>query len=333
MNRTQMDTTQAETRITHLAGPLDLQGGRDDAVLICVVQDGALYIPSFLEHYRSLGIRHFVFLDNHSSDGTVSLLSTAPDVTLFFTDLPYKNNQLMFQSVLMERFARNRWCLCVDIDEYFDYPYSSMVPFGELLRYLSANEMTAVACQMLDMFPERIERNGAQSFERSEHVYYDLSGIEKSPYWKCNNHVPNKSIRTHSGGIRGSVFGAREICLTKHPLLFFDSRVQRLPGGHWVDRARVADLTGVLFHYKFTSQFYELTEQAVKTGKYFKDSSEYRKYHEVLKKQPTLTIRQASSKRFQRVNRLLEEEFLVVSRQFMKWAQMPLHRRENEVTV
>jgi hypothetical protein len=64
-----------------------------------------------------------VLLDNDSTDDTVSVASEYDDVTVLRTKLPFgvgvedTEGQNLMRRYLIERFGRNRWSLCVDIDE------------------------------------------------------------------------------------------------------------------------------------------------------------------------------------------------------------------------
>ena len=140
--------------IERLHGPEEVPYAEDELVVVCNVRDGRPYVKSFVEHHLSLGVKHIFFLDNGSTDGTVEALKKYENVTVLRTKLPYKEYMYAMRQYLVERFGRGRWCLCVDIDELFDYPYSDVVGLGSLLRYLNGNSYTAVVAQMLDMFPE-----------------------------------------------------------------------------------------------------------------------------------------------------------------------------------
>src|SRR5215210_5008710 len=140
--------------IEHLYGPEEVPYDEDELVLVCLVRDGRPYVRSFVEHHTSMGIKHMFFLDNGSTDGTVEALKEYENVTVLQTGLPYKRYKGSMKQYLIERFGRGRWCLCVDIDELFDYPYSDVVGLDSLLGYLNERSYTAVVAQMLDMFPE-----------------------------------------------------------------------------------------------------------------------------------------------------------------------------------
>jgi hypothetical protein len=179
--------------VQHLHGPEEVSYGEDELMVVCLVRDGRPYIKSFVEHYRSLGVRHIAFLDNASEDGTVEALREYDNVTVLRTELPYKapggtvgnswTREVLFKQYLVSRFGgQNRWCLCADIDELFDYPYSDLVSLGAFLRYLRSRSYTALATQMLDMFPEEPLSGQSKSVDeplKERHRFYDISNIKK----------------------------------------------------------------------------------------------------------------------------------------------------------
>jgi hypothetical protein len=109
------------SKVKHLHGPQKVSYSLDELLVIAVVRTGELYIYSFLEHYRSIGVKHFVFLDNGSIDRTVKLLCAQEQVTVLQTDAPYNKYENTMKRYLAERFSDGRWNLCADIDELFDY--------------------------------------------------------------------------------------------------------------------------------------------------------------------------------------------------------------------
>jgi hypothetical protein len=88
---------------------------------------------------------------------------------------------------------------------------------------------------------------------------------------------------------------------------------------HGVDDARIADFTCVLFHYKFLEHFHEQAVRWVQEGNHWNNSAEYKKYLEVLDKNPSLRVKQETSKEVRGVNDLLEDQFLVVSSDYVNW--------------
>src|SRR5215213_11113747 len=139
--------------------------------------------------------------------------------------------------------------------------------------------------------------------------------------------LESDEIEFFSGGIRSTLFRSTSL-LTKFPLVFSDGRIKPMDdSSHWVDNARIADLTGVLFHYKFLDgHFHKQAARAVREGQYYNNSALYRKYLRVLEGNPNLRIKQESSREIGSVNDLLEDGFLVVSEDYM----MLVYEQEEE---
>jgi hypothetical protein len=315
--------------IEHLHGPEEVAYREDELVVVCLVRDGRPYVKSFVEHYRSLGAKHLFFLDNNSTDGTVEALKNYNDVTVLQTMLPYKEYKHLMKQYLIARFGKkDRWCLCVDIDELFDYPYSDVIGLGSLLRYLNGNSYTAVAAQILDMLSEEplAGRGGNLEDEPLKELnrFYDISNISRMRFkelphrHKRNNTLQSDEIEIFRNGVRSAIFSDRPL-LTKFPLVFTDGRIKPFDrSSHWVDNAKIADITCVLFHYKFLDgHFYK---QAMRQGHYHNDSARYthyKKYLEILDRNPTLQVKRESARELKGVNDLVENGFLVVSEEYM----------------
>jgi len=321
--------------VQHLHGPWEISGGDDELVVLCLVRDGEPWVHTFIEHYFSLGARHLVFLDNGSTDGTVAAACGHDNMTVLRTELSFgagvegTEGQNLMRRYLIERFGKHRWSLCVDIDELFDFPYSDIISLDSFLRYLNSKSYTAVAAQMLDMFPERLSVNSAlgtaEEF-KEEYRFYDISKIERSKIKEnkaagANNFMDSDEVAAKvKGGIRRDVFGYKPL-LTKYPLLFSDGTLEHL-GVHAIRNARVSDVTCVLLHYKFYAfalqeYWYKAIEYKRGRGPFMR--SRYERYLEVLEGEPELHLRQESSRELSGVNDLLENGFLVASEDYIGW--------------
>jgi Glycosyl transferase family 2 len=193
--------------VEHVHGPEEVSYGMDELVVLCLVRDGRPYVRSFVEHYFSMGVKHLVFLDNGSTDGTVEALKGYDNVTVLRTKLPFKEHQGSMKRYLVKRFGRGRWSLYVDIDELFDYPYSDVVGLGSLLGYLNHNSYTAVVAQMLDMFPEEPLSGRALDMDeplKEQHRFYDLSNLKRrsiTEHKRCPPTTPTGATKSrHSPG-------------------------------------------------------------------------------------------------------------------------------------
>ncbi len=313
--------------IQHLHGPEEVNYSLNELVVFCLVRNGRSYVRPFIEYYLSLGAKHIILLDNGSTDGTVQMAREYENVTVFWTNLPFKIYQVAMKQYLIERFARGRWALCVDIDELFDYPYSDVVGLGAFLDYLGERSYTAVVTQMLDMFPEEPIMDTASStdeLQRERHRFYDISNVHPYNYVEYkrvggpSNSLANQEITVYKDGIKKTVFPNFDPILTKHALVFLDERIWPLEGNaHKTSNARVADVSCVLFHYKFLDNLYGFVRQAVREENYMKDSRKHKLWMETLTQKPSLQIKSETSRELRSTNDLVHNQFLVVSREYM----------------
>jgi len=275
-----------------------------------------------------MGVKHFVFLDNSSTDQTLEMLCAQDDVIVLQTDVPYQQYENTMKRYLAERFSAGRWNLCSDIDELFDYPFSETLSLHNFLRYLNANSYTAVVAQMLDMLPD-VALNELESkpddLLKEKYVYYDISAIDKTDYpWSERS---NPDIKMHWGGIRKMVFGSNN-GLTKSALVLMDGRVKPFITWHHVKGGRMADISCVLMHYPFVSSFLAKVEDAVRTRRYgMRVTDEYRMYSKKLNDSANLNLKRESARRFTGLIALIDDRFLIVSDKYLQWVNG--HARED----
>ena len=302
-------------RVTWVSGRRDISASPDEFVVVCLVRDGAVYLPEFLRHYRELGAKHIVLLDNGSTDETSRLVAQEPDVTLWRSLAPFKIFKSVMRRWLVMRYGRRNWVLSVDIDEFFDYPFRREFGSASLLRYLNRCGFTAVVAQMLDMFPETAVTADSGSAWRSRHRFFSLSDLERQPYatYFAENVAP-PGLEVMHGGIRSSAFQVRAL-LTKHPLLFPSGGV-RYVHPHKITGARIADFSAVLLHYKFVGDFTRYVETIVREESFSMNSREYRQYLRAISAKPEFSLYSDTVSELTAVERLLDQDFLVASHAF-----------------
>jgi glycosyltransferase involved in cell wall biosynthesis len=304
--------------VIHLHGPVRIAYAPDELLVLCVVRNGELYVRSFIDHYRSLGAKHLVFLDNGSTDNTVQLLREH-DVTVLQSRAPYQQYETPFRLYLLRRFSSGRWSLTADIDELFDYPYSHAIELRDFLSYLNEYRYTAVLAQMLDMFaPVALSEVRSRAEESVVHKYthYDLSSIRKVTYtWPG---MSNPDIKWHFVGVRGRVFGTNN-SLTKASLLYGDAKLRPFVSFHHVKGARIADVSCLLRHYPFVESFRSKVEEAVQTKRYTGATWEYSAYWRSLEHDPDVNLVGASTRQLGSVDELIEKNFLIVSEAYRQW--------------
>ena len=126
----------------------------DGVVAVILAYNEALRFPFFLEHYRALGVSHFIVVDNNSNDGTAELLTGQPDISIIQTGNPYKDYKSVWRQLICDRYLRDSWVIFPDVDELFVYPGWPDLSIGALTDYLDAGGYRAMFAPMVDMYPQ-----------------------------------------------------------------------------------------------------------------------------------------------------------------------------------
>ena len=248
--------------LRHLHGPTQPTIAQHDVLAIVLVRNGSYYMDAFFDYYRSLGIQHFAFIDNGSTDDTIDRIKAEPGTIIDQSTLPLAQYEDLLRQYPAQTYGQNRWCFYIDMDEVFDFPGRPEIGLKGLIQYLEAQKATALVCQMLEMFPKApLREASALSFQDALQAfsYFDISAVNTFDYHSrdipfadllTGNTIPSRDITFCFGGVRGKVFG-ENCCLTKHPLIFNGPEVTPAPHPHLSMGVRCADITGVIKHYKF----------------------------------------------------------------------------------
>lgn len=310
------------SNVKHIHGLKHIPRSNFDCILLSVIKDCEDYLETFIEYYLALGIKHIVFIDNGSKDTTISLASKYEQVTILKCHLSFAKYKRDMRQFLLDRYSFNHWCLLVDCDEFFDYPYSKKHPLRSFLEWLDSCKYDAVITHMLDMFPcDAIQKQSHEknSNFRHSHRWFEIASIaQKTIPSGLSNTAPTESdLKLNHGGVRNRVFNNSPF-ISKFALLKPNIRLQ-LVGSHLVKWANIADINCILLHYKFLPRFIETVDKAVKEKQYYNDSSEYKRYQEVLLNNTALNLYSEHSIEYKDIDQLIEIGFLKVNK---KYAQL-----------
>jgi hypothetical protein len=311
--------------LKHLHGPKTPDIPADQVLAIVLVRNGSYYMDAFFAHYRALGIEHFAFIDNGSTDDTIERLKAEPGVIIDACPLPLAGYEDLMRQYPAQTYGANRWCLYVDMDEIFDFEGRAQIGLAGLLAYLEGQGATAMVSQMLEMFP-KAPLNGVASFsyEQSleEFAYFDIGSVRKFDYHSSEipfsallgeNIVPTDEIKFCFGGVRGKVFG-ENCCLTKHPLIFNGPDVTPAPHPHLSMGVRCADITGVIKHYKFAGNTAVRDAASLSSGDLAHGEDAARVA--VLSHAPDVSLFSLDARQWNRVELLIRAGFLVGSARY-----------------
>ncbi len=266
-----------------------------------VVRNEALRLPATLKHYRDLGAARFFIVDNNSDDGTLDLLTAQPDVHLFSTDESYAASGygVGWINAVLEAFGNGHWTLTVDADEQFIYPHYERIKLPQFCRYLDGIGARAVFCLLLDMYGgETVNATPAPGTSLLESCPY----FDPGPYRTVK--APDFPHLQVYGGVRERIFhhlrdqGYHSPTLSKVPMVKWQSGMKFTLSTHALTPAPLAEITGVLLHFKFLSDFHDRVATEVQRREHFDQAREYRAYHELMTATGPVTLRDANSVRF-----------------------------------
>lgn len=306
--------------LRHLHGPKHRIASPDEVVLVALVRDGGYYLDCFFDHYRRLGVAHFVFLDNGSHDDTLDRLRQQPGVSILQSTLPWGDYENDFRSYAANRYAADRWCLIADMDEIFDFEGSAQIGLEGLTRYLGTRGYTGLMAQMLEMFPKAPLRDTAalpysQALEQFDQC--DISSVTAhdytSPgsglgYFLRQNTTTQPSPQVLFGGIRGKVFG-ENCCLSKHPLIFVGSGVAPANHPHASTGLNLAPMSALIKHYKFANDALARDQASVAAASIA--HGEDRQRLSVLAQTPDLSLWSPQAQHFPGIKALQQQGFLL----------------------
>lgn len=317
--------TETGSAMEHLHGPTNVEIGESELLVACLVRNCTAHLPTFMRHYRRLGAKHIVIVDNCSTDDTVRMASSYDRVTIYRTALPFSRYETAIKQWLA-RLGGDGWTLIADADELFDFPYSRVLSLPRFLEYLNGHGYDAVTAQNLEMVPDlpllSYQGTVSENLEES-HRYYDLSDIVRTrePYWLHMNQLGGTELWSHTGGIWDTFFGYKGSKLTKQPLVRARSGLRVFPYDvHFVTHARIADVSGVFRHYKYTGAFVEHVKDELLRREHYNKAEIFEHYARVLCENPDLSFVRPTSREYGVAEELLEDGFLVASERYRRWA-------------
>ncbi|WP_299825713.1 glycosyltransferase family 2 protein [uncultured Roseobacter sp.] len=270
-----------------------------DILLFATVRNEALRLPYFLQHYRALGVRHFLIIDNGSGDGTVALLTDAPDVSVWHTDASYKSARfgMDWLTWLMMRYGHGHWTVTVDADELLIYPDHETRPLPDLTKWLDAREQRMMGAMMLDLYPKGPPDD--QAYRPGQNPCEVLQWFDAHGYWvQRQAKMGNLWLQ---GGVRARCFfaknPARAPTLNKIPLVkwnrryvFVNSTHNALPSGlnRTYDETGRSKVSGVLLHTKFLPGSAERARQEQMRKEHFSNSALYDEYYDAVAEDPDM---------------------------------------------
>ncbi|MCV2889800.1 glycosyltransferase family 2 protein [Ruegeria aquimaris] len=261
------------------------------------LRNEALRLSGFLEHYRKLGVDHFLMVDNGSVDGSVETLMEQPDVSLWQTAASYRAARfgLDWLTWLQMRHAHGHWSLMVDVDELLIYADHDRCDLRALTGGLDREGREAFGAHMLDLYPKGPV--GGQSFAAGDDPLAILCWFDAGPY-RARRQQPLGNLWVQ-GGARERMFFAhdpqRSPTLNKIPLVRWNRRYAYVNSCHSVlprqlngayDGPGGAAPSGVLLHTKFLPDIVSRSEIEKSRQQHFHTPADFDHYYDELAASP-----------------------------------------------
>jgi hypothetical protein len=253
----------------------------DGVMVLSIIKDDMLRLPWFLEYYRNLGVRKFLFIDNGSRDGTPEFLLKQDDVMLFH------GNEENFTSSrcgrewinsLVLKYALHKWVLVVDVDELICWPYYQREGLSGLTKRAERLGLKKVFTPMIDAYSEKA------TSEMDEYIPGDPFGeacrwidpvdMIKAIWLKDTRLViysgPRARFHTHPN--------TQPPIMTKQTLYYVEKDGYKHRGPHFDTTLAPSPLVAPLLHYKFLPDFSAKLDNLLKKGDSWVAAQEYKNY-------------------------------------------------------
>ena len=288
----------------------------EGVTLLSRVKNEAYFMGPFLSHYRSLGVKRFVFIDDNSNDGTREFLFEQSDCMVlgssytYCGDYPIANTALkdfkikgtknIWLNLLLRKFSINNWAIYADADEFLRLPDN--VCIDDIVMLLEKSGSNAAWTVMLDVYPRSIsdltEMCNDEALDRNKEWFFD--GVK---HFELNARSDPKLIY---GGSRARLMQKFRVGRLMKP--YFRSKVRRLKGkvpkynsliktmlvkipedGYFKDPhfplfTINTDILLPFEHYKFCGNIFERSRYAIASGVYAAGSFQYANIFELLSK-------------------------------------------------
>lgn len=283
---------------------------RDEIVLICVLRNAAKQLPSFLSHYRQLGIRRFAIVDDQSDDDTRALLLLQDDVDLYESAVRFSGSGggLVWRDMLVDLYGRNRWYVSVDSDEYLTYPDCENRSVRHFIGDLKSRSLSRSHAVMLDIYPDGPigllnPHLPSTALPTAVCPLYDSTGYTVT--------LDSRGVQVR-GGPRQRRFGTAAR-VSKYPVIYMNRWARFASTDHHAPLPLSHNggaVHAVLLHHKFTGDTVERFRLAAEQGQHWKGAANYQREVTHADFDHTLDLRYGGSMRYENSMKLVDAGFM-----------------------
>jgi hypothetical protein len=284
--------------------------------LTAICHNEMFFLPSFLEHYRKLGVSRFIIVDDVSDDGSRAFMADQQDVMVLGSahrygdrisppdgeetrwGLDFRVNSI-WRKYLLDNYGQNAWSLHVDMDEYIQLP--ERLTFPDLIAPLDIAEGEVIWAIMLEMTPATImDMANAQSdkelnlendwyFDGRQHLILNDNGAPIRTYGGLMARILTQfGLISPSGWRRKLKWWLRRephrFNALQKPALLYWKKGDTFFSSHRTQKPPRTDLLLPMLHFKFTGALYNKVAFAIESTAYFDGSRKYVMLEELLRR-------------------------------------------------
>jgi len=264
-------------------------------IALCVVKNDFEKVRAQVEHHRRIGIKHFAYIDNISTDGVREWLMGQDDVSLFSTDEKFNDiAKESWKKQAADALGYDKWYLILDPDEFFTYPDIENKPLSAYIEFLESRKMKSILALMVDMYTkERLFTsvsgdfiNDYRFFDTDTYMHkrwYGFQEIYNGPRWRVFH---SDDMLMHTG-------------LTKYPLVKLTKDMVMSTHKNHPSKLNFATngAAAFLLHYKFLPAEKSKYDDFAKGGIASVADREYRQMAKICSQNPELTLHYDGSQR------------------------------------
>jgi hypothetical protein len=287
---------------------------KDSIICLCPMRNEEHILHSFLDHYYSHGVSHFVFFDNLSDDNTINILkdlSSKYNIEAYICEESFIASKWgsNWANDFMQKYCIDNWCITIDADEFFMPKNNQKII--DLISNLEARKLNSARSILVDMYPKNLNSVHNQTiesscfFDRFNEIYYKdgysdfgqkyvMGGLRKRVYDSFNmiskcSLFKNEFYLSHhvSGGWHWIKplsefynFYLNNIAIAPvSSTSYFDKKSYLEAVKKSLETVRDTEAFCALLHYKFLRKdIYAFFQERVERNQDWNDSEEYKNY-------------------------------------------------------
>ncbi len=310
--------------------------------LFMVVRNASKMLPFVFKYYRTMGVDRFFIVDNDSTDSTISFLLSQKNTHVFSTKEKYSANNfgIDWMEILLKKYGVGHWCLLMDHDELFIYPYCETVSLKKLCTFLDNEGSTGVFSLVIDMYSKKSTQLASYTpgQDLSKIFPYFDGDISSDAFDISNVRIPKERVldkygkripkQELYGGMRRRVFGVNAI-IVKCPLIKYTPALSVEAGQHRVIGTKLSSIEGGLLHFKFSSSVNNYLKEEIKRKEHWEKGRFQRQIYHLLKKDPNLSLYYVGSVKYINSKQLLKKGMIISTKEFDNYSKLKTTTKRN----